>query len=70
MNDRVPKRPEQFDAIKNGDRCMNYFGTKREAWSLLCMIAQQTFNIVISPADVEKAFSKWNYYFSRLDAVV
>ena len=69
VNDIVPERPEQFDAMKDGDGCMDYFGTKREAWPLLCMMAQRTLNFVTSTADVERVFSKWNYYFSRLDAI-
>ena len=47
---------------------MQYWVSKKERWPLLCKIAIRTLKVVISTADVERIFSKFNYYFSRLDA--
>ena len=69
ITDEFPAVPDDFNPRDNGERCLDYFNSKREAWPLLYKIARRSLNVVVSTADVERIFSKFTYYFSRLDAV-
>ena len=69
INDDFPAIPDDFNPRDNGERCLNYFKSKRAAWPSLHKIARRSLNVVASTADVERIFSKFTYYFSRLDAV-
>ena len=61
-------QPNEFDA-RNSERCLNHWLSKRSVRQLLYKIAKRSLEVVISTADVERIFSKFTYYFSRLDAV-
>ena len=69
INDVFPAQPDDFDLRNNGERCIDYFISKRPTWPLLYKIANRSLNVVVSTADVERIFSKFTYYFSRLEAI-
>ena len=58
----------ELDAFNNGERVLNYWEDNLQRWPLLALIAIRTVKVVISTADVERVFSKWNHYMSRYDA--
>ena len=54
--------------FNNGERVLSYWEDNMQRWPLLAMIAVRAVKVVVSTADVERVFSKWNHYMSRYDA--
>ena len=68
IQDDIQAMDDEDTEFKNGKRCLDYWSNQNESWPLLSTIMKRILMCTVSTAAVERSFSRYNYYFSRLDA--